>query len=136
MVLSSTGLIEINATTLRVLETGQLVDVLTLTAGGSPDIALGGLSIAQMDGLQAQLNAKATTAALSAAAVSLGAEIDVLETGGLRGRRGRGEPRRRGRHQGCAGLAGCDQHDRGHQGLAVGSRCSFSQSQHRGDKLK
>ena len=81
MVLSSTGLIEINATTLRVLKNGQLVDVLTLTASGSPDLPLGGLSIAQTAGLQSQLNAKATTAALSLAAESLGAEIDVVEAG-------------------------------------------------------
>ena len=47
MVLPHTGLVEINATTLRDLKNGQLVDVLTLTAGGSPDLPLGGLSIAQ-----------------------------------------------------------------------------------------
>ena len=81
MVLSSTGLVENNATTLRVLKNGQLVDVLTLTAGGSPDLPLGGLSIAQTAGLQSQLNAKATTAALSAAVGILGSEIDVLEAG-------------------------------------------------------
>ena len=87
MVLSSTGLLEINATTLRVLKNGQLVDVLTLTASGGLDLPLGSLSIAHTDGLQTQLNAKATTAALSAAAVSLGGEIDVLETGSPRSAR-------------------------------------------------
>ena len=80
MPLSSNGLVEINATTLRVLRNGQLVDVLTLTAGGSPDLPLGGLSITQTAGLQSQLNAKASTAALSAAVEGLGAEIDGVET--------------------------------------------------------
>ncbi len=79
MVLSSTGLVEINATTLRVLKDGQLVDVLTLTSGGGPDAPLGNLVVGQISGLQTQLNAKASTAALSAAAVSLAAEIDTLE---------------------------------------------------------
>ena len=79
MPLSSTGLVEINATTLRVLKNGQLVDVLTLTASGSPDIPLGGLVIGHTAGLQAQLNAKATTAQLHATADSLAAEIDSVE---------------------------------------------------------
>jgi type VI protein secretion system component VasK len=62
-----------------VLKNGVMQDVLSLTASGSPDIPLGSLSIALTDGLQTQLNAKATTAALSAAAESLGAELDSVE---------------------------------------------------------
>ncbi len=79
MHLSSTGLVEINATTLRVLRNGQLVDVLTLTASGSPDLPLGGLAIGHTAGLQALLNAKASTSALNATADSLGGEIDSVE---------------------------------------------------------
>ena len=79
MVLSSTGLVEIDATTLRVLKNGQLVDVLTLTASGSPDLPLGGLVIGHAAGLQALLNAKASTSALNATADSLGREIDSVE---------------------------------------------------------
>ena len=81
MPLSTTGLQEGDFTTLRVLKNGVMQDVLSLTASGSPDITLGSLVIAHTAGLQTQLNAKATTAALSAAAESLGAEIDALETG-------------------------------------------------------
>ena len=53
--------------------------MLTLTASGSPDIPLGGLVIGHTAGLQAQLNAKASTSALNAAAESLAAEIDSVE---------------------------------------------------------
>ena len=81
MPLSTTGLHEGDFTLLRVLKNNVMQDVLSLTAGGSPDIPLGSLSIAHTAGLQTQLNAKATTAALSAAVESLGGEIDVLETG-------------------------------------------------------
>jgi hypothetical protein len=81
MPLSTTGLQEGDFTALRVLKNGILQDVLSLTAAGAPDIPLGSLSIAQMSGLQAQLNAKATTAALSAAAEALGGEIDALDVG-------------------------------------------------------
>jgi peptidoglycan hydrolase-like amidase len=80
MPLSTTGLQEGDFTALRVLKDGVMQDVLSLTAV-SPDIPLGSLSIAQTSGLQAQLNAKATTAALTAAAESLGGEIDVVEAG-------------------------------------------------------
>jgi hypothetical protein len=79
MPLSLNGLQEGDFTALRVLKNGVMQDVLSLTASGSPDIPLGSLSIAQMSGLQSQLNAKATTAALTAAAESLGGEIDVLD---------------------------------------------------------
>jgi hypothetical protein len=81
MPLSTTGLHEGDFTILRVLKNGVMQDVLSLTASGSPDIPLGSLTVAHTAGLQTQLNAKATTAALSTAAESLGAEIDVLETG-------------------------------------------------------
>ena len=81
MPLSTTGLQEGDFTALRVLKNGQLVDVLTLTAGGSPDLPVGGLSIAQTAGLQSQLNAKASITALTAAAESLGGEIDALDVG-------------------------------------------------------
>ena len=81
MPLSTNGLQEGDFTALRVLKNGILQDVLSLTAAGAPDIPLGSLSIAQMSGLQAQLNAKATTAALSAAAEALGGEIDALDVG-------------------------------------------------------
>jgi type VI protein secretion system component VasK len=79
MPLSTTGLQEGDFTVLRVLKNGVMQDVLSLTATGSPDIPLGSLSIALTNGLQTQLNAKATTAALSAAAESLGAELDSVE---------------------------------------------------------
>ena len=57
----------------------QLVDVLTLMASGSPDLPLGGLVIGHTAGLQALLNAKASTSALNATAESLAAEIDSVE---------------------------------------------------------
>ena len=38
MPLSTTNLVEVNATKLRVLKNGRMVDVLTLTASGPPDI--------------------------------------------------------------------------------------------------
>ncbi len=79
MPLSATGLREGSFTSLRVLKNGVMQDVLSLTSAGAPDIPLGSLSIAQMYGLQAQLNAKATIAALTAAADSLGGEIDALD---------------------------------------------------------
>ena len=81
MPLSTTGFLEGDFTTLRVLKNGVMQDVLSLAAAGSPDISLGSLTVAHTAGLQTQLNAKATTAALSAAAESLGGEIDALETG-------------------------------------------------------
>ena len=81
MPLSTTGLQEGDFTALRVLKNGILQDVLSLTASGSPDIPLGSLSIAQMSGLQSQLNAKATTFALSVVAEALGGEINTLEVG-------------------------------------------------------
>jgi len=79
MPLSLNGLQEGDFTALRVLKNGVLQDVLSLTASGSADIPSNSLTIAQMAGLQSQLNAKATTAALTAAAESLGSEIDVLD---------------------------------------------------------
>ena len=79
MPLSFNGLQEGDFTALRVLKNGVMQDVLSLTAAGSPDIPSDSLSIAQMAGLQAQLNAKATIAALTAAADSLGGEIDALD---------------------------------------------------------
>jgi hypothetical protein len=79
MPLSTSGLVEGDFTTLRILKNGVMQDVLSLTASGSPDIPLGSLSIAQMSGLQSQLNAKATTFALSVATEALGGEIDTLE---------------------------------------------------------
>ena len=81
MPLSTTGLHEGDFTLLRVLKNNVMQDVLSLTAAGSPDIPLGSLIVGHTAGLQTQLNAKATTAALSAVAESLGAEIDALETG-------------------------------------------------------
>ena len=81
MPLSLNGLQEGDFTSLRVLTNNVMQDVLSLTAAGSPDIPLGSLTVAQTAGLQSQLNAKATTAALSAIASSLGGEIDVLEEG-------------------------------------------------------
>jgi hypothetical protein len=81
MPLSTTGLQEGDFTALRVLKNGVMQDVLSLTSAGAPDIPLGSLSVAQMSGLQAALNAKATTAALSLAAEALGGEIDTLEVG-------------------------------------------------------
>jgi hypothetical protein len=81
MPLSTTGLQEGDFTTLRILKNGVMQDVLSLTASGSPDIPLGSLNIGHTTGLQTQLNAKATTTALSAVAESLGGEIDVLEAG-------------------------------------------------------
>ena len=63
------------------LKGGRLVNVLTLTASGAPDLSLGSLVIGQTAGLQAQLNAKATTAALSATADSLSEEIDSVQVG-------------------------------------------------------
>ena len=80
MPLSTTNLVEINATKLRVLKNGRMVDVLTLTAGGLPDIGDDSLVISQMAGLQAQLNTKAPTSALSATAASIGADPDSVET--------------------------------------------------------
>ena len=79
MPLSLNGLQEGDFTALRVLKNGVMQDVLSLTSSGSPDIPSDSLSIAQMSGLQAQLNGKATTAALTAVAESLGGEIDVLD---------------------------------------------------------
>ena len=81
MPLSTNGLQEGDFTALRVLKNGILQDVLSLTSSGSPDIALDSLSIAQMSGLHAQLNSKATTATLTATAESLGGEIDALDVG-------------------------------------------------------
>ena len=106
MPLSTTNLVEINATKLRVLKGGRLVDVLTLTANGLPDIGDESLVIGQMQGLQAQLNAKASTSALNATAASIGADLDGVEVtlgvvgatvGALGG--GRGECGWRGGHQ-------------------------------------
>ncbi len=80
MVLSTTGLQEGDFTLLRVLKNNVMQDMLSLTASGSPDIAQGSLNIGHTAGLQTQLTAKATTAALSAAVDSLGAEIDTGDT--------------------------------------------------------
>ena len=100
MPLSTTNLVEINATKLRVLKNWRLVDVLTLTANGLPDIGDESLVIGQMQGLQAQLKTKASTSALNATAASIGADLDNVETtlgavgatvaalGGGRGERG------------------------------------------------
>ena len=52
MPLSITNLVEINATKLRVLKNGRMVDVLTLTANGLPDNGDDSLVISQMAGLQ------------------------------------------------------------------------------------
>ena len=109
MPLSTTGLQEGDFTTLRVLKNGVMQNVLSLTASGSPDIPLGGLIVAHTAGLQTQLNAKATTSALSAAAQSLGGEIDALETGVTAVGAAVGEPRRRGGDQGYSERVGCDQ---------------------------
>ena len=79
MPLSTTNLVEINATKLRVLKGGRLVDVLTLTANGLPDLPDESLVIGQMAGLQAQLNAKASNVALSATAASIGEDLDGVE---------------------------------------------------------
>ena len=81
MPLSNTGLNEGDFTLLRVLKNNVMQDVLSLTASGSPDIPLGSLAIGHTAGLQAQLNAKASTSALNAAADSLGAEVDSVEAG-------------------------------------------------------
>ncbi len=77
MPLSTNGLQEGDFTLLRVLKNGVLQDVLSLTASGSPDISLGSLVIDHTSGLQAQLNEKASTAALT----SLAAEIATLDEG-------------------------------------------------------
>ena len=81
MPLSTTGLQEGDFTLLRVLKNNVMQDVLSLTTSGSPDFPLGSITIDQTAGLQSQLNAKATTAALSAAAKGLGGEIDALDVG-------------------------------------------------------
>ena len=79
MPLSTTNLVEVNATKLRVLKNGRMVDVLTLTANGTPDIGDDGLVISQIEGLQSQLSAKASTLALNATAASIGADLDSVE---------------------------------------------------------
>jgi hypothetical protein len=79
MPLSTTGLQEGDFTVLRVLKNGVMQDVLSLTASGSTDTPLGSLVIEHIAGLQSQLNAKATTAALSLAAEALGTELDSVE---------------------------------------------------------
>ena len=79
MPLSTTNLVEVNATKLRVLKNGRMVDVLTLTANGTPDIGDDGLVISQIEGLQSQLNGKASTSALNATAASIGADLDGVE---------------------------------------------------------
>ena len=56
-----------------------MVNVLTLTANGTPDIGDDGLVISQIEGLQSQLNGKASTSALNATAASIGADIDGVE---------------------------------------------------------
>jgi hypothetical protein len=77
MPLSTNGLQEGDFTLLRVLKNGILQDVLSLTASGTPDISQGSLVIGHTSGLQTQLNAKASTTALT----SLATEIDILEDG-------------------------------------------------------
>ena len=56
-------------------------DVLSLTASGNVDIPVGSLVIGHTSGLQTQLNAKASTSALNAAADSIALEIDELDAG-------------------------------------------------------
>jgi hypothetical protein len=77
MPLSTNGLQEGDFTLLRVLKNGVLQDVLSLTASGTPDISQGSLVVGHTSGLQTQLNAKASTTALT----SLATEIDTLDEG-------------------------------------------------------
>ena len=79
MPLSTTGLQEGDFTILRVLKNGVMQDVLSLTASRNVDIPLGSLVVGHTSGLQTQLNAKASTSALNAAADSLAQEIDSVE---------------------------------------------------------